>query len=164
MAVVALVVSIGFNIWQAWDRRRERTPDVTVEANNMIPGAPSWPGPREGQHSGDDQTAVYLAGRVHVSGTATVHAAGMAPPTGRRGWVELHDDVYARVEGADEHGTLPRTVTDAALLVRVEQPHPLPSGITQDGGTRLWVRTSRGHRFVSTEIVAPLGERYRGPK
>ena len=163
MAVVALVVSIGFNILQAWDRRRERTPDITVEANNMIPGAPSWPGPREGQYSGEERTAVYLAGRVHVSGTATVAAAGMAPRTGKRGWVELAE-TYARVEDANEHGTLPRTVTDAGLLVRVEQPHPLPSGITQDGGTRLWVRTSRGHRFVSTEIVAPLGERYRGPK
>ena len=163
VAVAALVVSIGFNVWQAWDRRRERRPDVTVEADNMIPGSPSWPGPREGQHSGNDRIGVYLAGRVHVTGTATVVAAGMAPRTGKRGWAKLAD-AYARVEGADDHATLPRTVTNGALLVRVEQPHPLPPGITQDGGTRLWVRTSRGHKFVSTATTEPLGERYRGPK
>lgn len=84
VAVVALAASIGFNIWQAWDRHRERKPDVVVEVGHLA-GSPSWPGPREGQHSGNARTAVYLAGRVHVSGTATVVAAGMAPPTGRRG-------------------------------------------------------------------------------
>ena len=163
VAVVALAASIGFNIWQAWDRHRERKPDVAVEVGHLA-GSPSWPGPREGQHSGNDRTAVYLAGRVHVSGTATVVAAGMAPPTGRRGWVELPDDVYTGVEGTDDHRSLPRTVTDGALLVRVERPHPLPPGITQDGGVRLWVRTSTGDLFVSDVPLVGLHERYRGPK
>ena len=53
VAVVALAASIGFNIWQAWDRHRERKPDVVVEVGHLA-GSPSWPGPREGQHSGND--------------------------------------------------------------------------------------------------------------
>ncbi len=99
-------------------------------------------------------------GPVALDVSAPVGPALLGDPVGpgRAGTGHQHGGAVA------PHATLPRTVTDGALLVRVEQPHPLPPGITQDDGTRLWVRTSRGHKFVSTATTEPLGERYRGPK
>jgi 3',5'-cyclic AMP phosphodiesterase CpdA len=175
VAVLALAVSIGFNLWQLWDRRRERKPDVTVTASNMLPGSPSWPLTREGQYSGAESTAVYLAAKVHVTGTVTIAAAGMAPPSNLRGrpkwwtrrrWVPLTDvHAHQTEEGqTDRYATLPQPVSNGDLYLRVETTRPLPSGITQDSGARLWVRTSNGYWFVSEAVAAPLGERYRGPK
>lgn len=158
VALAALLVSIAFNVWQALDRRRERRPDVSVEVGHLASG----PGLDDGG-SHEDNMVVFLMGEVHVGGTVTITAAGMAPPRGRRRWAEMPAEVHLRGKEIDDKGRLPRVVTDDVLVVRVEHVRPLPPGHTQDEGARLWVRTSSGHRFVSSTALAPLSERYRGP-
>ena len=145
VAATALIVSIFNSVWQYREARRRRKPDVVVSAR-FVPRA------EPGEHPDRSRVQDQLSGTVEVAGPATVVAAGVAPPRGRRGWTESRAVFPSRV-GPPPHD-LPIVVNDSRWII-VDLPDPLPPGITREGGARLWVRTSSGHLFAS-RVVAPL--------
>lgn len=183
VSLAALVASVAFNVWQFFDRRAARRPRVYLDVN-PVPGSPSWPDRREGALTGGEASALFLAGTIHVAGSAVLTDVRLAPATGRprrSAWKRMPaPDVYVgdpaqpdsgrRESGMgiaqipDEHTAhrLPQPLTDAQLVIRVEYPEPLPASLNRHQGARLWVETDTGHRFLS-----PVGEfhnRYRGPR
>lgn len=183
LSIIAILVSALFSYLLLRDRRLERRPDVYVDVSKVPAGAESWPDRREGQYTGNEANALYMAGTIHVSGNTTIRRAGLAPATGHieRNGVDLTATAYVgdpenpdtgrRESGMgiaqipDEYvlRSLPQPLSTGSVVLRVEHARPLPQPLNEQSELRLWVQTSEGHYFASEPSLIS-GERYRGPR
>lgn len=180
IALAALLASLIWNAVQFRDRQLTRRPRVVIDVR-PVPGASSWPDVQEGQFTGEQSTALYVSGTIHVAGSAVITGARLAPAVGEAPWDSLPEpDIYVgdptepdsgrRESGMgvaqipDEHvlHRLPRPVGDGQIVIRAEYSRPLPSPIRESDGARLWVETDTGNRFLSP--VGQFTHRYRGPR
>lgn len=183
LSIIAILTSALFSWLLLRDRRLERHPDVHIDVSKVPAGAASWPDRREGQYTGSESTALYMAGTVHVSGNTIITRAGIASGIGniKQNLVDLTSTAYvADAENPDsgrrEAGmglaqfpdeyiirSLPHPLSTSSVVLRVEHARPLPDSLNEHAEIRLWVETSGGHIFESQPSHIS-GERYRGPR